>query len=71
MPRAAPKRAYKIARPLKEGLEIPDSHSKGWIVGDIIGQGGFGCLYAGKFVNALKVALPCISSINCGSFVLI
>ncbi|KAM7538589.1 hypothetical protein Aperf_G00000049899 [Anoplocephala perfoliata] len=54
MPRRAPKRAYNTARPIKEGLEVPDPHSDGWIVGKIIGQGGFGCLYTASSKSAPK-----------------
>ncbi|KAM3180017.1 hypothetical protein ACTXT7_017122, partial [Hymenolepis weldensis] len=46
MLRTAPKRAYKIAKPIKQGFEITDPNGKGWIVGETIGQGGFGCLYS-------------------------
>nr|CDS33071.1 vaccinia related kinase 1 [Hymenolepis microstoma] len=46
MPRTAPKHAYKIVKPIKQGFEISDPNGKGWIVGEIIGQGGFGCLYS-------------------------
>ena len=47
MPKTTPKRTYKIAKPLKEGLEITDGGSNTWVVGEAIGQGGFGCIYAG------------------------
>ena len=48
MPKTAPKRAYSIAKPLKEGLEITDGNSDIWILGEAIGKGGFGCIYAGN-----------------------
>ncbi|VDN96134.1 unnamed protein product [Rodentolepis nana] len=46
MPRTAPKHAYKIVKPIKKGFEITDPSGKGWIVGEAIGQGGFGCIYS-------------------------
>ncbi|VDK35304.1 unnamed protein product [Taenia asiatica] len=46
MPKATPKRAYKIAKEIKGGFEISDHHSNTWIVGEAIAQGGFGSLYA-------------------------
>ncbi|VDM32160.1 unnamed protein product [Hydatigera taeniaeformis] len=45
MPKVAPKRAYKIAKEIKEGFEISDQHSNTWIIGEAIAQGGFGSLY--------------------------
>ncbi|CDS38075.1 vaccinia related kinase 1 [Echinococcus multilocularis] len=45
MPKAVPKRVYKIAKAIKEGFEISDPHSNTWIVGEAIAQGGFGSLY--------------------------
>ncbi|KAL5105067.1 Serine/threonine-protein kinase VRK1 [Taenia crassiceps] len=45
MPKAAPKRVYKIAEEIKEGFEISDHQSSTWIVGEAIAQGGFGSIY--------------------------
>ncbi|VDD74850.1 unnamed protein product [Mesocestoides corti] len=46
MPRVASKRAYNIAKPISTGLELSDQRSNVWIVGEAIGQGGFGRLYS-------------------------
>lgn len=64
MPRAAPKRAYRIAKPIKQGFEITDPNGKGWIVGETIGQGGFGCLYSGiLFFNIIVILYMILSLI--------
>lgn len=54
MPRAAPKRVYKIAKEIKEGFEISDHHSNTWIVGEAIAQGGFGSLYVGMVAQLIS-----------------
>lgn len=39
---------YKLAVPLPEGMVLSDTEGKQWVLGKMIGSGGFGLIYLGK-----------------------
>jgi len=48
-----PKKAangYKLPKPLTKGEVLTDTMKKRWIVGPVIGRGGFGEIYCGKLL---------------------
>lgn len=39
---------YKLPVPLPEGKVLDDTEGKQWVLGKMIGSGGFGLIYLGK-----------------------
>lgn len=39
---------YKLPAPLPEGKVLDDMEGKQWVLGKMIGSGGFGLIYLGK-----------------------
>ena len=42
------KEKYKLPIPLPEGTILDDMEGKQWVLGKLIGSGGFGLIYLGK-----------------------
>lgn len=42
------KEKYKLPIPLPEGTVLDDMEGKQWVLGKLIGSGGFGLIYLGK-----------------------
>ena len=42
------KEKYKLPIPLPEGRILDDMEGKQWVLGKLIGSGGFGLIYLGK-----------------------